>query len=272
MAFKRCFLLLIIATSSIRGDAARANNNFFLPGDAYFPTSLTSEGLEELETAKEGLHVFEYSSFGEYEGTFCGFAGYKNAVIPVVDKDFTANLRKAYSSMRQFSPKEFREEQADGKTKLIETNGVRVLFYPTDFEFPGRELGLRYNEDWVDQVVRFGHKPHHARLCCLVSNQDAVMESWRDAKLVSALPVVEPEPHDLENGRVVSPVQVQGEVKAIVLSDGIPFTEYYEANDRYESNKGFGAMAWIVDRWGVVEYEIYDEEGWRRNAEAVTSD
>jgi len=146
--------IVIIAASSV----CMANNNLFLPGDAFFPTVLTKAGIEALQTAKTGERKFTYSSFGGYEGAFCGYAGYDNAAIPSVDDHFANNLANVYSRIREFQGRQILEVKREGKTELLETNGIRVLFYPPEFEFPRHRLGLRYNEDWVSEAVKFGHK------------------------------------------------------------------------------------------------------------------
>jgi len=52
--------IVIIAASS----ACMANNNLFLPGDAFFPTVLMKADVAALQTAKTGARQFVYSSFG----------------------------------------------------------------------------------------------------------------------------------------------------------------------------------------------------------------
>jgi hypothetical protein len=58
-------------------ELASANNNLFLPGDAFFPTELTADTLAELDGGGEEPPIFTYSNLGGYEGAFCGYAGYK---------------------------------------------------------------------------------------------------------------------------------------------------------------------------------------------------
>lgn len=147
-----------------------------LPGDAFFPTELTKADVEELQTVKTGDRQFTYSNF-RTGGFGCGFAGYRMAVIRAVDDDFSKNLSTVYSKIRKHENRELIEIETDGKTELVEKNPVRVLFYPSEFSFPRFRLGLRYNENWAAEVVRFGHIKSHVQLGCLVDGRSAIMES-----------------------------------------------------------------------------------------------
>lgn len=195
----------------------RANNNLFLPGDAFFPTELTKAAVEILQSKKAEERTFAYSSLGGYKGAFCGYAGYENAIIQSVDDAFARNLAKAYQQIRELQPRLLEERTFEQKTQLVETNPIQVLFYPASFEFPRHALGLRYNENWVAECVKFGHRREHLRLCCLISDPEAVALSWRDADLVPALkaklPVVKHEP----GKSTEEPVIVEEPVKAYVL-------------------------------------------------------
>ena len=82
----RILVLVLFTIASVASSGhVMANNNLFLPGDAFFPTVLTKAEVESLQTTKTGERTFAYSSFGGYEGAFCGYAGYANATIPAVD-------------------------------------------------------------------------------------------------------------------------------------------------------------------------------------------
>src|SRR5687768_11678167 len=88
--------LLILFMSCAIVSAAYGNNNLFLPGDAFFPTELTAAKLNELQKTGGELEL-SYSSFGGYEGAFCGYAGYSRAKIPAVDRAFVGNLINVYA-------------------------------------------------------------------------------------------------------------------------------------------------------------------------------
>ncbi|MDB4679814.1 MAG: hypothetical protein P8M30_17075 [Planctomycetaceae bacterium] len=212
-----CYLSVVLSISL--NTLLHANNNLFLPGDAFFPTILTQKDISSLQEMKSGERLFSYSSLGGYEGAFCGFAGYQNAMIPSVDEAFTENLTIIYKHIRSYQDRELRERIDDeGAIQLEETNGIHVLFYPAEFKFPRNKLGLRYNEHWVEEAMKFGHNRSGLRLCSLINDPDAIQLSWRDAPIVSSfdaeLPDVESKPTSL----VEEPIVLKGDVKAIVVA------------------------------------------------------
>lgn len=234
-----------------------ANNNLFLPGDAFFPTELTADSIAKFATDK-GRHEFVYSSFGGYDGAFCGYAGYNRAKISNLDDGFIANLKSAYEQIREYEPRTLIEEKRDGKTFLRETNGIRVLFYKEAFDFPKFELGLRYNENWVAETVKFGHQPRSIRLCCLLDDKDAIMVSWRDAELVESLDVSIPEIELKPVPETESPITINGKIKAIVFGS-TSLVDYFRPED--------GVSFLIVDEKGITEmtYDGIDDHKWKAN-------
>lgn len=239
---------------------ACANNNGFLPGDAFFPTELTSEDVGRLDAKNANSLIFDYSPLGGYEMAFCGYAGYFRARLPNLGEPFVRNLRKAYDHVREnYEERKLIETRTNGKTTLRETNGVRVLFYPEEFEFPKRKLGLQYNEGWVEEVMKFGHPRGMMRLCCLVHDADAIMESWRDAKdvpgLQAELPQLElkPVPETLE------PITILRPVKAYVL-DSRPLIRYF--NPPEDDVEHIGVVC--VSSTGIEEVSYKDGE-WKRD-------
>ena len=222
-------LLFTIAIAS----PAWANNNLFLPGDAYFPTVLTKPDIESLLAKKTGQRQFVYSSFDGYAGAFCGYAGYLNASIPAVDDEFAANLKIVYQKIRQHEGRKLQEQTVDGKTSLIETNGVRVLFYPPEFDFRANKLGLRYNENWVAETMKFGHTKKHIRLCSLVADPDAVETCWRDAEDVPELPAETPHVKLKPVPATESPVVIPGPVQAIVIGSHSLIELFEEKQEAY---------------------------------------
>jgi hypothetical protein len=229
---------------------ASANNNLFLPGDAFFPTTLTRDALEKLAEGK-APPIFEYSSFGGYDGAFCGYAGYRRATVAGIDDKFMANLQKAYHLIRKTEPRRLVERSIDGGTTLVETNGMRVLFYPKDFDFHEFKLGLQYNERWVNEAVKFGHSRKHLRLCALVDDPRAVELSWRDAAAVAELRVRLPNVDLKPLPPTDAPVTIQGDVLAVVLGGDDPLSAYFLPDD-------YTAELLVVDATGVVAYTFYD--------------
>lgn len=218
-------LLLSVLTSNIA-----ANNNLFLPGDAYFPAEVTAEEIGAF-AANPNEHAFSYSSFGGYGAAFCGYAGYRSAKLPDVDAAFAANLKTAYEKIRANNPRQLIETRVlddegneTGELILEESNPVGVMFYNDDFDFEKFKIALRYNENWLEDTVSFGHSAEHARLCPLVSSSNALAMSWRDAAKVKPLKATIP---DREKNSKPSPqgvVAISGTPKAIVFNFCSPDT------------------------------------------------
>ena len=250
-----CLLSFTLVGLMADSTTCLANNNLFLPGDAFFPTVLTKADIDTLQSKKAGERTFAYSSLGGYEGAFCGYAGYANATIPSVDDAFARNLATAYQRIREYRPRLLEERTFDGKTKLVETNGIQVLFYPSAFEFPRHALGLRYNGNWVAECEKFGHRREHLRLCCLISDPEAVAVSWRDADLVPALkaklPGVKAEPGESTE----APVVVEGPVKAFVI-------ESHSLKQLFRPEENAGASVFVVSSTGVT-YLTYQAGDWK---------
>lgn len=231
----------------------RANDNFFLPGDAFFPTVLTQASLASLSTSDPKDRTFDYSDF-QLGGSFCGYAGYCRARFDCVDDAFIGNLRKTYREIRKRRPRELREEVQREETRLVETNGVRVLFYRADFPYPGGKLGLRYNEKWVDEVVRFGHDRDRVHLNCLVADPTAVEICWRDASRYAGLAVNLPKVALKPTPRIDTPVVVTDAVKAIVISE-------HNLTDLFHSThtSSPGLVSWpvfVVDSDGITKVYV----------------
>ncbi len=237
------------------GTICLANNNLFLPGDAFFPTIFTKADIEKLQQAKAEERTIAYSSFGGYQEAFCGYAGYANAIIPAIDDDFAKNLAMVYQKVRETEGRQLLEQTQDGKTELIETNGIRVLFYPPEFEFPQHVLGLRYNENWVKECVKFEHRRQDLRLCSLISDPEAIELSWRDADVVPALKAELPKVTLQPVPEIDTPVTIRGPVKAFVIGS-LSLTEIFRSNShRY-------LAVYVVDSKGITQL-VRDGGQWR---------
>src|SRR4051812_4982496 len=66
-AMKVLVIFQSLTVSFMLCELGLANNNACLPGDAFFPTQLTEEGLGRVKASKDGP-IFDYSSLGGYEG------------------------------------------------------------------------------------------------------------------------------------------------------------------------------------------------------------
>ena len=234
---------------------AAANNNFFLPGDAFFPTQLTAEDVRALQAGKPEEKVFFYTNLGGYGGYFCGYAGFGRTKIATLDRPFITNLAEAYSRLRAGQPKELREVVRDGQTRQVETNGMRILFYPQSFDFKQFHLGLQYNEKWVEEAIKFGHKREHLLLGEMIDDKDAIIKSWRDATVVGSFDATFPKLDLAETRLVEEPMTIKGPVQAIVLRGG-SLKEYFQQKTTLE--------LFVVDSKGLTYY-YWDghEQAWQ---------
>ncbi|QGJ71042.1 Hypothetical protein PBC10988_27450 [Planctomycetales bacterium 10988] len=190
-----------------------AADNFFLPGDAYFPTELTEGDFEALGDSK----LITYSSLGGYKPSFNGYAGYGMAKLESLDDDFLTNLKRAYQHYRSIGPREAIQRHMNGKLTLVPSDSLRVLIYPKGFIETTPSLGIRYNERWMTEVMKFGHPPENVRLCCLIDDKDAVIDSWRNAERIPPLPATLPKGKLEPQTMLKEPILIQGPIVAIVL-------------------------------------------------------
>ena len=237
-----------IAAFSFFGTAVSiANNNLFLPGDAFFPTVLTKERIASMRATKSGARTFEYIA-PDVEGVaMCGYAGYANATISSVDDAFAENLDRVYLKILGLRGRSLIERTENGKTTITEQGGMRVLFYPSDFDFQVNRIGLKYNENWVEESKKFGHEKEHISYSSLINQAEAVAISWRDASDVKGLQAKLPDVPLEPTPRMEVPVVVSEPVRAYVLGIG-SLEEFFDPDEKAL------LTLYIVDSKGVEEW------------------
>lgn len=241
-----------LVVTSLPGQLVLANNYYFLPGDAFFHCTMTKAQAEALAEPSAKPRVFKYSLYGaEFDFAFCGYAGYTNARIPKVDDRFAANLAKAYTRVRSTYVREWRETLNKEKNVLFESNPVHVFFYRADYDFKRSNVALRYNENWVAEVKKFGHRRAHARLCCFISGEEPVTISWRDSELIPGFEVTLPEAPIQRGKPVDEPLTIAGAVKAIVLPP-ISLSKFFAPDNSWD--------LFVVDSTGIVHLMYDDDE------------
>ncbi|QGJ71040.1 Hypothetical protein PBC10988_27430 [Planctomycetales bacterium 10988] len=224
---------------------ASANNNFFLPGDAYFPTVLTEETIRQLSISQ----MIKYQPMG-YDFAFCGYAGYSKCHIAGLDEILIENLRQAYKLLNE-GERQLYTRDPDSQEIISLDNLFPMLIYPDDFDATKFKLALRYNETWMAETEKFGHK-NGGRLCCLIDDKDAVMESWRDAARVPPLEATLPKT-DPELGKLINePIRITGPVQFIIVHRSLE--NYFRP-----SMKNLSFI--IVNTKEIIKY-TYKEEKW----------
>jgi hypothetical protein len=212
---------IAIAAFSFLGTAeSSANNNLFLPGDAFFPTLLTKDSISSMRETKSGARTFEYIATDVEGGAMCGYAGYANATIPSVDDAFAENLDRVYSKILNLRGRSLIERTENGKTTITEKGGMRVLFYSSGFDFQVHRIGLKYNENWVEESKKFGHEKEHISYSSLINHAEAVAISWRDALDVKGLQVKLPDVALEPTPKMEVPVITSEPIRAYVLGFG----------------------------------------------------
>lgn len=237
-----------IAAFLISGPATCiANNNLFLPGDAFFPTLLTKDEIAKMRKTNSGARTFEYIATDQEGEAMCGYAGYANAIIPSVDDPFAENLDRVYSKLVSIRGRNLIERTENGKTTITENGGIRVLFYPSGFDFQVNRIGLKYNENWVEESKKFGHEKEDISYSSLINKAEAVAISWRDSLDVTGLQAILPEV-DLEpTPRLEAPIVVSEPVRAYVLGFGSLDKFFAPGEDDF-------LTLYIVDSKGVEEW------------------
>lgn len=182
-----------------------AHNTFFLSGDAFFCSALTQEFAEYLSSEKDP--VFPYSRLDQ-GSSFCGNAGYESLQVKALDPQIRKDFRQLYADLRRYHPKKlniwFAESKKDSKKLNVEhqeeMNPFIVLIYNEDYDLNEYGIGYKYNEDWVQQTVAFGHDRKHVNY--EVFNRD-IGRDWNFSKDVPALKVGLPDV-EKKSGRAIS--------------------------------------------------------------------
>lgn len=188
-----------------------ANNNYFIPGDAFFYFEIDQSEWKALRSGE--LTVVDYDRPEELPFTFCGYAGYKKLDLSSLSDPFRAGLIKAVASMKEKYPTRIVEIDhgeptlfgAPSGIEKKETNKLRIFVYNRSFDFAQFRIGLKYNESWADTGVRLGHKRDHFRFDFFVPTPRGLEESWRMGAVVSPLKVEFPKS---ERGYVTTPMTI----------------------------------------------------------------
>ncbi|MAI30393.1 MAG: hypothetical protein CBE00_00650 [Planctomycetaceae bacterium TMED240] len=225
-AMNRSYFWIFLLIHLAGKHSAGAHNTYFLPGDAFFHTVLTEETLNRIEEEKNP--IFNYSRPEFLDNSLCGYAGFSKLEFRNMPIELKQRLRQVYDELREDVPKriEIRDEiiykQGEfgdiavktGNQLTREVNGFSVFVVNDTFLSTRFVLGLKYNEDWGEQVTAFGHDRNHVHLESFIQTPEAIAEDWRDSKLVAPLstecPVV-------SNKNISVPVLASPSCKFMVL-------------------------------------------------------
>ena len=263
--------LLVVAAVWQTPTTANANNNFFLPGDSFFHTVLTEAVLASLDKSKSP--VFRYDRPDHLGSFLCGYAGFGQLQVKEMSPAIKKNLKTLYRHLREQYPLQielvqetklvrdasggFDNEVRTGKILRREINGFSMFFYNADFDANRYRLGLKYNENWVEEVVAFGHSHEHAQFEFFVREEKAILSDWRDCRLVKPLDVISPPIKKRRSSHPLPPITLKSKVRIFVLA---------EAN--FHSAFGRSDFIYEVTETGVQLYGQGRAGGWKTRSYA----
>jgi len=236
---------------------AHATNDYFLPGDAFFPSILILKNLKQHEQEPEP--VFYYNFVCEY--AFCGYAGYSQLKLDQQNSELARNIRKAYSHIRQRQPIKLRPKKGVKRTvtkqalqnldNFHETNGLSIFFYNADHDWQRWKIAIKYNENWREEMKKFINAGSY---CAFVKTPAALKHSQEQGKNVPPLNVQLPEA-DIKTGKPVdTPLIPKGQLKALILYDD-NYKQYYDMKS--------GKRLLEVTNQGITEYILHGK-AWKK--------
>ena len=251
MRFFLSLLLLILLLGGIR---LHAHNSSFLPGDAFFHAVLTDELLDQI--MHEQNPVFSYSRPDFLPRSFCGNAGFSRLEFQDMPVTLKKHLRRVYDEFREKIPLQleitdevvFKKgelgdvEMKTGRQRKREINGFSVFVVNPDFDLQKRRFGLKYNEDWADEVAAFGHDRSHAQLESFIRSPQGIADDWRDSRLVPAL-IAECPAATKNNMQIAVRVNRQCKILVVPHSD---FQRLFDADD--------GGFIYEIAETGITRY------------------
>jgi hypothetical protein len=254
---------VIIAAILQLPTAARANNNYFLPGDAFFHTVLTESLLQDIEKSKSP--VFRYVRPNHLDTFLCGFADFNMLQVKEMSPAIKNNLQALYRELREDYPLQIElvqetrrvrgESIGDGdkeiKTGTIlrrELNGFSMFFYNAGFDANRYRIGLKYNETWVEEVMAFGHQREHIQFEFFIREEKAILSDWRDGQLVKPLDVISPPIEPRRSSKPLPPVTLRSKVRVFIL----PESNFKSAFER--EGDSFSRGIYEVTEAGIQNY------------------
>ena len=262
---------VIIAAILQLPTAAQANNNFFLPGDAFFHTVLTESLLQDIEKSKSP--VFRYVRPDHLDTFLCGFAGFNMLQVKEMSPAIKKNLQALYRELREDYPLQIElvqettwvrgsiedgdKEIKTGKILRRELNGFSMFFYNAGFDANRYRIGLKYNETWAEEVMAFGHQREHIQFEFFIREEKAILSDWRDSQLVKPLDVISPPIEPRRSSKPLPPVTLRSKVRVFIL----PESNFQSAFDRsrgiYEvTEAGIQYYRPLGNAWSARPYEI----------------
>ena len=181
-------LLLTVLVFSFAGPLI-ANNNYYLPGDAFFYFEIDQSEWEELQ--RDRLSSVRYDRPSHLPVAFCGYAGYLNLDLTKLSDEQWKRLKDSIREVKKAYPSKIIEKEGFsgfGKTKTKEEiNKIRIFVYNKTIDFSKHRIGLKYNESWPNWAEKIGHRREHFQFDFFVASARGITESWRMGSVVESL-------------------------------------------------------------------------------------
>ena len=210
-------LLLSLAASS------QANNNFYIPGDAFFYFEVDQSEWQEFKSGKKS--IWKYDRPDTLPQMFCGYAGYLNLDMSDLPDGYRKRLVDAIARMKSRYPTKIVEQEVPNgfggppQKKQQETNQIPVFVYNQNFDFANYRIGLKYNESWPATATLFGHTQKHFQFDFFVNTPKAITESWRMGSKVDSLHVALPQ---ATKGAVDTPISFAPDDLVVLVAPPVP--------------------------------------------------
>ena len=166
-------LIFVLVTASI----SLANNTYFLPGDAFCYVRLDLKSASRLNDDQSSLFQYGSTSNGS---SGCGTIGYQNIQLSNMTSESKNALIDAY---HRFQKEVVSDPELGGM--------MSVFIYSRDYDWKKYAIGVQYNEDWAEESIAFGTIREFTQIGQFSSS--ALLQNWRDSKLVDKLPAKCPE-------------------------------------------------------------------------------
>lgn len=194
-----------------------ANNSYFLPGDSFFFVRMTQEEIIGIQKVKSPIFAYGSHSNG---GFGCGFAGYSKLRVSNMSDVMKNHLLTSFSDFDSSL-----EENFDGKKVLC------IFIYNRDYDWKKHGIGIQYNENWVNETVKFGHLKEHVRLENFTSSPQSLMYAWRDSPRIAPLATTN---HKISKDQMgawtTSPVMLKSDFQLLVIPKR-NFDDYFRKKD-----------------------------------------
>lgn len=207
--------------------------SYYLPGDAFFHTVITEKVLKKLE--EDPNYAFDYNR-SHWQYTIPGYyslsLGKQNRKLAIQIKEAYVEVRYSMSLLKLkvigISPNSISSKPSQEKTEFVEINGPHLFFYNEDYDWQKKNIAIKYNEYWHQELMKFGYP--NGDYAPFVKTPEAIIQSWQFSKVVAPLSVQLPDVPIIKHRAVDTPMIAKGRLRAIMLPDN-KFKRYYKRKD-----------------------------------------